>query len=981
MASSLQSTNSPPGDWTVTRCNRLIRPIVSSIAALRAHKDRKELTSSASSRNDFVHRAAIKASSHPVKFGSQSTSFEEKENDPDWVSGPSKKKKAARHYSARAVPTSSFLPDSHVKGSILQPGELSIPTPYTSHIGKVVFAHNSQSTLPANSVTNIPAQFRSSTVGRPRSDQDKESDILNQRFISKTDNEQSILQNLAKSFLNLMNMTGAEIQKNFNSRGAMSTRSLFSTCCRAVPARMVWEDAKQLVAADEDRFDAPTEVYLALEDELETSSGHGWKNMYLVVRAHAVSLVRDAITERLIPRAEARTLIRHLLKPQGRLPTRPSPAEAEILTMALIAAETPNIPSKCCSRQNQFYANSFNNIASASVHLPQDSRKAFELRQLSNLLESPYIPAEWFATWRVRLAWNNTVRALADMSSDLCDAFHFLELAIAYGTGVKSSSQQARKVLETVAAKFADRSDACPRCPRASTGTFLTAIASQQPAQHQIEAKSQLSTAFTNTVSSLSTILSSLAIATIFDDTERQSINFDSILWTLNNLVLDIFTHHKVIVTQNSHHATRRSAYLVASVLITRVVGCSLGPHYATVDINDLVRLIESLDREGSRESLDEDSIIDALPELVCSIAQGSSQIAKIQQYTGIQCLVRAMNTPSVAGTILAPASRSFMRRLALSSALEFARQHKSKESYALVQEIEGCMTRSEISTTDMTPARCSTKQSNSSGGFRWEEGICEWVAATPIFVPNGKAVLDSPIVVIRRYIPNQGLPEQHPPPSSPATTGVMAGRDGDNRLEYLPSPVTSPRLCERVQPNISISDLLPNSSSPVEATARGSMLERQRPSMRKRAHSLDSSPLIVRKKSRNAAIEVYESDGEELEADETTESSSLTGSRSLKVVSRSPRRARQPSTLKHAPSSLHSVKDDSDDELGSDALQPSRKRQSVSRITRHITRRNPRGTHLRSMPATSHVSAWPAHRSLKKSEIEDDDDELSFEA
>jgi hypothetical protein len=794
-------------DWTIARCNRLLRPIVHRIATLRRLKNEALRTSTIQSipfkQTQLKESFRItKPRVRPV-FGN---SLENKENDPDWISGPGKKKKAGRHYSARSTSNTNIVPQPQRPGAILQPGELSIPTPYLS---KVIRHEEPASSGQTKVTSNVDIdQPKPRTVGRPRLDEEKRRVILGER-VPKTEDANHCRQNLVKSFMELIDATNLQppvtVTQSRTTSPPRGARSLLSTCCRMVPVYIAQEEANQR-AEDEGNFDISAEVYSLLQDELETREGRGWRHMREVVRAHGVHILRGAIQEGLLPRETSRNIIRHLLKPLRHQTTKASPLEAEILLAELIACETPDKLSDCCPR-NQFYSHSFNNAAFATVHVETGSSRAFGFRQFNNLLVSPYVPVEWMATPRVVPLWSNVFKVFRDSPTEVRDAFKLLEATLAQGTGIKATSKLAEQVLLEVPAQYPQQYEGCPRCPRAASGTFLACSTGRQYAasQSQTVAKNQLSAAFTNTIFSLSTILSSFAVSTQLSQTESQHFDPQIILWTLNSLSIDIVLHYcknaainTSSVRDQSYHFVRRSIFILASTLVTKVVGCQLRPGCSGADINDLVYCIERLDLAATVGQSSDIGIVNSLPELVCSIAQGASQISKVDSFVSLQHLVRALNVAHIPGVPMAPSTRAFIRRLALSSAVEFSDQHKAPEHLALVQELERTMTRLEISHTTKNPVRSSAQVDVLRRGFRWEEGICEWVAATPVIVnPESGPLFSSPA--------------QLPPatPSRSGTTGEMI-----SETYGTPDAPTQPPFTVEGG-NVNLSDLLLASSSP----------------------------------------------------------------------------------------------------------------------------------------------------------------------
>jgi hypothetical protein len=974
MISPIPQSDSIQLDWTVTRCNRLLRSILSRIVTLQRLKDETLRTST--SQTIFGKPNVINDSfqnSKPRLRPTFGDTVENKENDPDWISGPTKKKKGPRHYSARPTQNTNHVLQPKRLSPALQPGALSIPTPYVSKVTR----HDRPVPASGNSATsNLDmGPPRPRTVGRPKIDQEIKKGIMGER-VSKTEGEYLCLQNLVKSFLELIDATNPQTLVSKKSIGGgispttepipfRGARSLLSICCRKVPTFIACVDTDQSLEDEEHRRDISAEVYSLLQETLESKEGRGWRHLREVVRAHGVQIIGNAIKEGLLPRDTTRTIIRHLLKPMRHQTTTASPVEAEILLTALIASEKPTQRSGCCPR-NQFYANSVNNAAYFTDNVDTYSRQAFEFRQFKTLLASSYVPVEWMATQRVVAIWGQVFKAFIDSPTEAGDAFKLLESTVALGTGIQPTTQKVKQVLQEIPARYAQQSEGCPRCPRAAGGTYLARSAGQQhvTSSNQAVAKGQLSTAFTNTIFSISTILSAFLVATQLDQSECQHFDTQAILWALNSLSIDIISHHRKnnapnalsLLHNKSQLAARRSAFILASTLVTKIAGCQLSSGYSGVDINDLVHCIEELEAATGLNQENDAGTFDSLPELVCSIAKGASQISKVDGFTGIQYLVRALNVPHCAGVKLTSSTRGYLRRLALSSALESSNQHNALEHLSLVKEIERNMSRPELNDTNKTPARYSTTTGETRRGFRWEEGICEWVTATPKLVRETK-----PVVLF-------ALPQAQPTTPS-----------GPNTQWFTGCPDTTPQAIGGFgEDKLNLSDLLLASSSPMEQSASiPRSLELNRPN-RKRTHNNDGvlENAVKRRRDRAACVQedtvdslVPDLSESSLSLDSFSSSSSLVGD----AIAKNPCLMKR-KLLKRTVS--EPIEDSSDDELVSP--KHTRKRVATTSNTRNRgIRRVKRGMLLQS---TSVIKTIPINKSRPVSGNEEgDEDELSF--
>ncbi|KAF2424424.1 hypothetical protein EJ08DRAFT_681944 [Tothia fuscella] len=974
-------------DWDVSRCNRLLRPIVSRIATLRKLKDLKEsriaaLKEQSPTNSLLSSEVTQKPKLRPRSFSSEA--FQPKEKDPDWLSlssGPLKKRKIGRQYSARSAVASKSESSNVAEGPCLQPGELTIPTPYTSKVAPP--------TVPTTAKED--EENKASTLGRPRI---VVGDIVTQRFMSKAEEEPAVVQGLVKGFLDVMDATSTHVTKPVPS--SLGSRSLFSSCLRRLPAWVQQEQARIVAEVEEHRditeHDIADELYEFLVGTFELKLGQGvWIPLREIVRAQAVSLVKKAVSEGLISREDTRSLIRHLLNPQRRKNATPAPIEAEALMLQLVATETPlSASGNCCLKKSHLYAHSLNNIGIISKEMDAERRRDFELRGFKTLITSADIPVEWLATAKMTPLWSNALRSILDTAPasasfvdhasrfSVRDAFMFLQTAVAFGTGCTPSSTGAHKILAEIPAHFGQGSH-CPRCPRPASGTFLARSSAQQHALSSklATAKTQLSNAFTKTLSSLSTILASFVVASTLDSSQRVNVDVDSVSWILNSLSMDILLHGAqqfaggTSSTISKCEAFRMSSILV-STLVCQLAGYRLKHGLVESNVNEIVDIVSLLDTTTVHNTSTQPGIVDSLPELICSILQGSSKIVGTSSLTTVQHLIRSLADPKAGGFTLTSSTRFFLRRLALSTALEYSHRQKTSESQALVREVEKNMSSAELSKTSRTPVRPSSKSRFVEAipqGFRWEEGICEWVAATPhtkalALVDEQPEVVSWPVkrqIDVDEDLSDRGARAY----MSPATTsGPLESSD-----EQILRPDTI-----HISDTMRLSDMLASSSPVHHPVANTTQSTGPSPRSRKRAWSFDNGVTSSPKRKRTVAATANDSTLEH-DAKDFAPTKALHCSSSIASSPR-PKRGGKPHMLKRTLSKRTLskrvlFKSSSDDELTTSPLKATPKR-AVARST--IARRRPASRLLRTLSAPTRPSKRPAAILS-----DDEDDELSF--
>jgi len=105
------------------------------------------------------------------------------------------------------------------------------------------------------------------------------------------------------------------------------------------------------------------------------------------------------------------------------------------------------------------------------------------------------------------------------------------------------------------------------------------------------------------------------------------------------------------------------------------------------------------------------------------------SRVGVLDRESGDALFEHMVRSTVEASAALSVHTMGFLKTLARDSALAYADQHNTKRSLAFVEEVEEMTLHIATSGISKTPNR----QANSKlDRYRWEEGLCEWVAGTP---------------------------------------------------------------------------------------------------------------------------------------------------------------------------------------------------------------------------------------------------------
>ncbi|OCK75083.1 hypothetical protein K432DRAFT_429643 [Lepidopterella palustris CBS 459.81] len=692
--------------WTTTRCHRLLRPISSRLAILR-----KGLQDGKLQIPEAPHGRAPKAVAVEARINISQGSKDvrprgfDKAHDPDWISVSKPKRPIRRTYRARpvqALATRKTIPDAGFTG---RPGEVCLPTPFISRsLGRL-----QDSPQMLISPLQIPGRKGRKVL------QTKPNEHLQTMKKEMTPDLWKQVDGLYDGFANLLQATKVPAEKN--RKGA---RSLMSICLRQVPTYIELEEYwKQEDNEDDDR-DISAEVYSDLET-LGTCEGQGWRPLREVVRAHAVTLLREAIEDRLLGRSTIQGLY-HLCMAASAW------NEAEEFLASYVTTQKA-LPPPSNLRSNLFDPEISPCLSMVKDFVERAWRHQFLYDQLEYMLSQELLPVEWLATVGMLPIWTRIVRTLSDSDHrTYANAFALFETAVVLGAGLKTPvpiyikgepTEEVRKDEHPIKSK-------------------------------SLVAKPEIREAFSNTISSLLTLFSSVALTSQTRSGDIDIRTIRSITWALESVAVTVSTKENITVAIESNNwppeiaeaCFQRALWSIAAPFFIRISGCDLGLELINPSLNGRILLLERLGSFSSASTPEAYSVIESLPQFVCSIAHCTGRAWKDDGFDQLHRLTRCLTSISETAS---PHSQWFMKRLALDCSLEFAEQSKAVEHFAFAREIERMVQSSGPLRPMRSPANTAASPAKGSG-FRWEEGICEWVASTPFAQQKVKRVARKPI-------------------------------------------------------------------------------------------------------------------------------------------------------------------------------------------------------------------------------------------
>lgn len=666
---NLTVANCPSQQWTATRCHRLLRPLLTHIAALRKEVGWQktfgpgdEATQPKATESTNEHRSKRSRSvGHSLP----------------------QRKRARYRYSLKTSKAAGLRAESRngqgekVKEVKERPEELSregiiLPTP----VIKRVRGHPMSS--PVQNLGPLDDAAGSSRGGRCQHSRECstarctfELELAELRS-TITPSRFSLYESIFRALDALLRATSAP------GPTLGSSKSLLAMCLRKVPDYIaeleLWKkqdaEAEGTKSAHEDS-DISFEIYSELESL--GAAGRGWKHLAEVVRAHGIKVVKTAISEGLIDLGFSALLAR-LCNESPSLSSRGALAET-------IVSQQYAKPSGT----DDWFARSAE-TRPLEILIPS-SRKSwaapFRATLMYNLLSSKLLPREWILTRDFGTIWSWTVRDLVR----------------------KNIGQETMAfIIESIRALCAHMT---PRGRKSYSSDESLTIVQQ-------------------TLISALTALVTTALLGQQTLAENPTISTKHRIRTINRRVGYIIRACLAETTWAKRGSIRPSTYLL---LLAAFFVDSTAESTETDPSNTSYK--EVLDGcwdgdDNGANSHEWKRRYETTLALTCSIAQCCGRGTTVAANTYLTKLCSRLET-----------TRNPPSNMRQDAAFLLADQTGDLRDLAFAEALEA---RSAIPAVDSLPQQAPQCRT-AFAGFRWDEGISEWVTASPALVPRKRRV------------------------------------------------------------------------------------------------------------------------------------------------------------------------------------------------------------------------------------------------
>lgn len=689
--------------WTPARCNRLLRPLSSKLALLR--RERQLLHLGEQEKNLSRRKASVP--SNVVTTDNEMAA----EPGEDWPC-PRPKKRTKRTYSSRDIAQArrKRIAESQIDRLNDVPlfGIPIIEIPQKGQIRKSGQASLSQAT------TGLPLSV-GATVSKHAGFQTTHA---HDRF-ARTE-RLKLIEGISSSLSNFLRATS---EGSYSAAFSSGTRSLFSTCLRRVPEYISDEELECKSDESENAIGISSTIYNDLE-AYGSSPGGGWKPLREVVRSHGINLLGAAINQGYITPPEARYFVNVCLRCRAF-------DEAERLVEYIL-----NSANRALTSPTPFI--SVFDLGTLDFFARGTFRYGFQYRQLTRLLRDGYLPCVWMARSEMVPCWNRLIVSLTKANYESIDAAILLRTASSMGyrvSGLPFAASQIDSI--RLHAKGLLCSHEGPSLPNGN---------GQRRPENAFNLNEDLDQAFSATSLHLLTVLTTVEIlpslSSLLETSgpRKADVLEDLALDVLQAFEVNEFETNAGKVSQLPRHHDRLYLPVLAAGMVLATPGKK--DHKLKQGIYQHLDLLKCF--EISQE------FVDTAASFLCTIVNCCGQAGSGDAFYYIQEIINLLAGRKIFCSGSNLQIRRLFEQIAVTAAVRFSQATSLPKHLSWALDLESTYHCVRIGQERQTPIRPSERKPKN--GFKWEEGICEWVAGTPcIATPKPKAVAIAAPVLLGR--------------------------------------------------------------------------------------------------------------------------------------------------------------------------------------------------------------------------------------
>ena len=350
-------------------------------------------------------------------------------------------------------------------------------------------------------------------------------------------------------------------------------------------------------------------------------------------------------------------------------------------------------------------------------------RCGFRYQQLASMLSRNLLPINWIARHDMIGCWNHVVQSLTQQDEHAGPAGVLLRSAILKACG---SSVALMSALTHEARSRGHGSE--DELDSNSEGQTLSSETYQSLANY--ESGHDDSDRASTTISSLLTVLCAIGLLQSAAVDSASGQPHMSSLSILHEISIDAEQWSEIsrqnLRNQRLPCAPRMAIPLVASGLV-QATTCGSMEVFG-------VRVAGLFDAMKHMKS--DNDVIEEGSSFLCAVADCCAKARLEDTFTHIQRTVQHVRHIAESLKTMTT-SYDICSRMALAAAFEYAESTKHPKHLHWALDLEQSMTGANIESSRRSPGKTPMKaQAQHRDGYRWEAGICEWVAKTPAIAP-----------------------------------------------------------------------------------------------------------------------------------------------------------------------------------------------------------------------------------------------------
>ncbi|KAF3491585.1 uncharacterized protein GIQ15_01102 [Arthroderma uncinatum] len=699
-------------------CNRALRPLTSIYLRLEKHWKVSPLRDEEYIRRAYNGGTTASNGSQGLRRtapGSANASdSESSKEDPTWVPGDAVRKPIKHRYSGRRErPRTNGRSKVVVKSpeaEKLQPGQFTIATPLILGKRRVLDLGKTPAAEDIRNVEKEPPQKQklfSYSKHKSLGNSWSLSEIAH--GIEDTYNDPSyvaIVQTIFSAWDTFLRMSSPQ---QSHGRGA---KSLLSMALNTTSEYILHEQERvNSLEEKEEEIDVAGFIITELEKTYAMSSD-GWKPLKELVRSHGIHLMCEAIRKRwLSPQLSRRIVLQSFAL---------SAHDAAGALLSALLSLSPIIPPPIRLDSDLFKPSHSVALHTLETYVRSSGNLSIFFREMASLLDRGRLPAEWLATDSMK---NYLTAALQSLSTGDEHSFASLRLIT---SAILAAAGSKRTISPKVLKSLRRSKRGTLQCLK---GEREPSFASSLPGR-ETNCHDPISIALSNSITSILTVLSASHFAKFGFAMAKGSAMYKLLTFLSTIVQRDV---EQAAFDGKKHkldlQPTRACAILLSDFLINYLDSCGKGVrkkavHHGLPVIHNLGYLT------GMHKNKKE--LVEELSAFVLQIAKCLGRVQSDDGFEVAKLFTLAFECSDVKGE---PILRRVLSKVAVEIALKFAESTCLQDHHDWASYIQDQVVACDVNLNDsdeLQPLTPSLRRS--ATGFRWEDGIGEWVAKTPVF-------------------------------------------------------------------------------------------------------------------------------------------------------------------------------------------------------------------------------------------------------